>query len=124
MESIEDLYVKGLDLTLAQKYEEAVKVYEQILDKDQKYMDAYHSLAMTYMHLGNLDKAIEVEQKALEVNPDELMAHSNLSVFLQKKGLIQEAEAAKSKATILSWKQEAKERKKDAEPKENPPSSS
>jgi len=78
MESIEDLYVKGLDLTLAQKYEEAVKVYEQILDKDQKYMDAYHSLAMTYMHLGNLDKAIEVEQKALEVNPDELMAHSNL----------------------------------------------
>jgi len=38
--------------------------------------------------------------------------------------LIQEAEAAKSKATILSWKQEAKERKKDAEPKENPPSSS
>jgi len=114
MESIEDLYVKGLDLTLAQKYEEAIKVYDQILQTDPKYMDAYHSLSMTYMRLGNLDKAIEVEESALKINPDELMSHSNLSVFLQKKGLIQEAEAAKSKATILTWKQEAKERKQNS----------
>jgi len=111
MESIEDLFIKALDLSLVKKYEEAIQLFNQVIEQDPKYMDAYHSLAMTYLHSGDVDKAIEVEQKALEVNPDELMSHSNLSIFLQKKGLIKEAEAAKAKSTILSWKQEAKERK-------------
>ncbi len=121
MESVEDLYVKGLDLSLEKKYAEAILAFQQAIEKDPKYMDTYHSLAMTYLHAGDVDKAIETEQKAIEVSPNEKMSHANLSIFLQKKGLIKEAEAAKAKATILTWKQENKERK---EAKENPKSSS
>lgn len=111
MESLEDIYLKGLDLTLAKKYDEAVAVYRQLLERDPKYMDAYHSLAMTYLYLGNYDEAIAVEKKALEINPEERMSYSNLSVFYQKKGMIKEAEAAKGQATVLTWREEAKEKK-------------
>lgn len=111
MESTEDLYVKGLDLSLVQKYEEAIKVFNQVIEQEPSFMAVYHSLAMTHLHSGDVDKAIETEERALVVNPDEQMSHANLSIFLQKKGLIQEAEAAKAKATILTWKKETKERK-------------
>lgn len=111
MSEVEDLFVNALDLSLDQKYDEAVAAFNEVLEKDPKYMDGYHSLAMTYMHMGKVDEAIATEQKALEVNPDELMSHSNLSVFFQKKGMIKEAEEAKSKATVLTWRKEEKERK-------------
>lgn len=112
MDSVEDLFVQGLDLTLEKKYAEAVAVYLRVLAQDPKYMDAYHSLSMTYLYLNNFDEAIAVEKKALEVNPDELLSFSNLSVFYQKKGMIKEAEAAKGQATVLLWRKEAKEKKK------------
>ncbi len=121
MKTNEDLFVEALDLSLAKKYEEAINVFNQLIEQDKNYMDAYHSLAMTHLHAGDVDKGIEVEMKALEINPNELMSRSNLSVFYQKKGMIKEAEEHKAKATILSWKEEERERKKA---KENPPSSS
>src|SRR5258706_12893355 len=119
MESVEDLFIQGLDLTIEKKYTEAVAVYHKVLAQDPKYMDAYHSLSMTHLYLNQLDEAIAVEKKALEVNPDELLSFSNLSVFYQKKGMIKEAEAAKGQATILTWRKEAKD-KKQAPPPANP----
>lgn len=110
-DSVEDLFIQALDLSLSKKYEEAINVFLQVIEKDPKYMDAYHSLAMTYLHAGKVEEAIQTEESALKVNPDELLSHSNLSVFLMKQGKIKEAEAAKSKATILTWKKENKERK-------------
>jgi len=112
-ESVEDLYVRALDLTLEKSYAEAVAAFEKVIERDPKYMDAYHGLAMTWMQMGNLDQAIAVEQRALVVNPDEQMSFSNLSVFYRKEGMVKEAEAAKGQATVLQWRREAKEKKKE-----------
>ena len=106
------MYIRGLDLTLAKEFAKAVSVFQQVIERDPKYMDAYHGLSMTWMQMGNLNEAIAVEQKALEVNPDEILSQSNLSVFYQKKGMVKEAEAAKGQATVLQWRKEAKDKKK------------
>ena len=40
--------------------------------------------------------------------PDDILAHTSLSVLYQKKGMIPEAEAEGNKARILGWKQQLK----------------
>jgi tetratricopeptide (TPR) repeat protein len=50
-----------------------------------------------------------------EINPDEVMAYSNLSLYYMKKGMIQEAEDEKAAATAAGFKKAAKERKQRIE---------
>jgi Tfp pilus assembly protein PilF len=43
-----------------------------------------------------------------ELDPDDVLAHTSLSVLYQKKGMIPEAEGEANKARILGWKQQLK----------------
>ena len=43
-----------------------------------------------------------------ELDPDDVLAHTSLSVLYQKKGMIPEAEAEGNKARVLGWKQQLK----------------
>jgi Tfp pilus assembly protein PilF len=54
------------------------------------------------------DQAIEVAQQIAEIDPDEVLAHTSLSVLYQKKGMIAEAEDEGAKARVLGWKQQLK----------------
>ena len=47
-------------------------------------------------------------QRIAELDPDDILAHTSLSVLFQKKGMISEAEAEGNKARILGWKQQLK----------------
>ena len=48
------------------------------------------------------------EQRLAEIEPDDVLAHTSLSVLYQKKGMIPEAEAEGAKARVLGWKQQLK----------------
>jgi tetratricopeptide (TPR) repeat protein len=65
-------------------------------------------LARALQDLERYDEAIEAAKKISEVDPDDVLAHTSLSVLYQKKGMIPEAEAEGAKARVLGWKQQLK----------------
>jgi Flp pilus assembly protein TadD len=65
-----------------------------------------HGLVRALQDLQRYDEAIEVANKIAEIDPDDVLAHTSLSVLYQKKGMIPEAEAEGAKARVLGWKQQ------------------
>ncbi|MEB3285870.1 MAG: tetratricopeptide repeat protein [Vampirovibrionales bacterium] len=57
----------------------------------------------------SLDKAIVLMEKLAALDPDHVMAHTNLSIFWLKKGDKDKAEDEKAKATVAGMRQKAKE---------------
>ena len=55
------------------------------------------------MKAARFAEAIEAGLKAVEINPNDQLAWSSLSIFYVKNGQVPEAEAAGAKARILSW---------------------
>jgi len=62
-------YHAGMELFSEDRLEEAIAELKQALDQDQNYGDALHALAMSYYHLGDIDKALEAYEQALEFDP-------------------------------------------------------
>lgn len=107
-ETASDSYYSALDLMADGKLEEAVGAYRKSLAIDPHFTDAMHGLARALQNLQRYDEAIEVAQQIALVDPDDVLAHTSLSVLYQKKGMIEEAEAEGAKARVLGWKQQLK----------------
>ena len=99
-------YLEGLALFGKDKYEEAIVKYDEAIAIDPEWTDAYHGKAIAFMHLERYDEAIEIGMKIVELDPKDAFAHTSLSMFYQRKGMIDEAEAEGAKARMLSWKEE------------------
>jgi tetratricopeptide (TPR) repeat protein len=104
----EDLYYSALDLMADGQLEKAVAAYRESLNIDPTFTEAMHGLARALQDLERFDEAIEVAKKISEIDPDDVLAHTSLSVLYQKKGMIAEAEAEGAKARVLGWKQQLK----------------
>ena len=61
---------------------------------------------MALEKVGDLDAAIEAGKKLVELEPDEPLGHTSLSIFYQQKGMIPEAEDEKALAMQLQMKQQ------------------
>ena len=104
----EDHYYAALDLVSEGDQERAVSEYQQSLKADPTFTEAMHGLARALQNLDRLDEAIAVANRIAELDPDDVLAHTSLSVLYQKKGMIPEAEAEGNKARVLGWKQQLK----------------
>jgi tetratricopeptide (TPR) repeat protein len=104
----EDHYYAALDLMGNGDLERAVAAYRESLAVDPTFTEAMHGLARALQDLQRYDEAIEVAQRIAEIDPDDVLAHTSLSVLYQKKGMIAEAEAEGAKARVLGWKQQLK----------------
>jgi tetratricopeptide (TPR) repeat protein len=104
----EDHYYAALDLMAEGKLEEAATSYRASLAADPKFTEAMHGLARALQDLQRYDEAIAVAQQITELDPDDVLAHTSLSVLYMKKGMIPEAEAEGAKARVLGWKQQLK----------------
>jgi tetratricopeptide (TPR) repeat protein len=104
----EDHYYAALDLVADGRHEEAVIEYRKSLDADPNFTDALHGLSRALQDLNRLDEAIEVSNRIAELDPDDVLAHTSLSILYQKKGMVPEAEAEGNKARVLGWKQQLK----------------
>ena len=103
-------YYAALDLVLEGHHEQAVAEYRLALEADPKFTDALHGLSRALQDLNRLDEAITVSQQISEIDPDDLLAHTSLSILYQKKGMVPEAEAEGNKARVLGWKQQLKKK--------------
>jgi len=79
----------------------------EVIPTHEKTDEDWHKMLSTH-----LDSAIELTKKFIEQSPEDILAFTNLSMFYQKKGMIQEAEAAGAEARRLDWKRQLKEGKK------------
>ena len=70
-----------------------------------------HGLIRALQEQGDFDAAIAVAQRLLQLDPEEVLAHTSLSILYQHKGMIPEAEAAALKAKLLGWKKQLQQQK-------------
>jgi len=104
----EDYYYAALDLMAEGRLDEAVASYREALAADPAFTEPMHGLVRALQDLQRYDEAIEVANKIAEIDPDDVLAHTSLSVLYMKKGMIPEAEAEGAKARVLGWKQQLK----------------
>jgi tetratricopeptide (TPR) repeat protein len=111
-QTAEDHYYNALDLFAEGKHEEAIAEYNQSIAADPTFTEAMHGLARAYQDMNRLDEAIEISKRIAELDPNDVLAHTSLSILYQKKGMVPEAEAEGNKARILGWKQQLKQGQK------------
>ncbi len=104
----EDHYYAALDLVAEGEQEAALAEYQKSIAADPTFTEALHGMARTLQQLERLDEAVLAAKRISELDPDDVLAHTSLSVLYQKKGMIPEAEAEANKARILGWKQQLK----------------
>lgn len=98
------LYKEAFAHFVSDRLNEAIATYRQALDVDPKLAIAWNGLAMALAQNGDLDGALEAARKLVELEPDEPLGHTSLSIFYQRKGMIPEAEAEKALAMRLGMK--------------------
>src|SRR6202049_5161286 len=104
----EDHYYAALDLVAEGEQARALVEYQQSLAADPVFTEAMHGMARTLQNLDRLDEAIAVAKRIAELDPDEVLGFTSVSVLYENKGMIPEAEAEANKARILGWKQQLK----------------
>ena len=108
----EQHYYAALDHFAEGNYQQALSEYQRALETDPAFTDPMHGLARVYQDLNQLDEAIAVARRITELDPDDVLCHTSLSILYQKKGMIPEAEAEANRARILGWKHQLRAAKK------------
>ena len=108
MATADELYDQGLTFYGEGKHEDADRVLKEAVALDPEHAEALRALGMNYFHMERFDEAIEVGKKLVEQLPEDILARTSLSMYYQKKGMIEEAEAEGAQARILGWKEQLK----------------
>lgn len=111
-DAAEDHYYAALDLFSSGHHDEAIREYRAAIEIDPQFTDAMHGLSRAHQDLNQLDEAIEVASRIAVLDPEDILAHTSLSILYQKKGMVPEAEAEANKARVLGWKQQLQQQKK------------
>ena len=82
----------------------AIAAYREALEIDEGLAIAWNGLAMALAKQGDLETAIEAAQRYVDLDPEEPLAYTSLSVLYQQKGMIPEAEEAKAVSMQLQMK--------------------
>ncbi|BFM40971.1 tetratricopeptide repeat protein [Synechocystis sp. LKSZ1] len=90
-ELINAIYSLASNLSLIQKYENAIEVYQEILNLNPNHSFAWHSLALCYYNLDQYFEAKLSINKAIELNPDFVQNYHTLGLILEKMSKDDEA---------------------------------
>ena len=107
----EELYHQALDQLAEGDAAAAAQTLRHCLEVDPGMLDAMHGLIRALQEQGEFDAAIAVAQRLLQLDPDEVLAHTSLSILYQHKGMIAEAEAEALQAKLLGWKKHLRQPK-------------
>jgi tetratricopeptide (TPR) repeat protein len=104
--SAPDLYYAAVDHLAQGRLPEAIAGFRAALAANPDFTDAAHGLVHALKDSGDFDQAVAVTQQLIAAHPDDILAHTSLSILYQHQGRIAEAEAASTRAKLLGWKQE------------------
>lgn len=71
MNNISRDMIKGASLINSNKLDEAEKIYLSVLERDKYIYNAYSNLGLIYIKTGKKDKAVNILNNALEINPND-----------------------------------------------------
>ena len=112
-EKAQELFYEATDFFMKGNEESAEESFKLSLKLDPHHADSLESLGVLLGRNGRFEEAIEWMKKLSESHPSNVLAHTNMSVYLMKLGKIEEAEEQKSMATVKSFQKfgaEAKEK--------------
>lgn len=95
------IYRRGFDHFANGRCAEAVPLFREAIALDPGLAIAWNGLSLAFRELGDLDAAIEAGRRLIQLEPDDPLSHTNLSILYQRKGLIPEAEEEKATAMQL-----------------------
>ena len=107
------LYDRALDmfqLDLDDSDVSAIPLLKKAILLQPEFEDAYEVLGVILHRHHRVDEAIHYMRHLAKLNPDCLMAHTNLSVFYVAKGMIEEAEQEKALSAVIGMNQATSER--------------
>ncbi len=64
-------YNKGIQMTEREKYDKAIKYFQEAVSEDPRFVDAYYNLGILEEFRGNNKEAIEALEKAYKYKPDD-----------------------------------------------------
>lgn len=99
-----DSYDRAIGLLAAGDPAEAARLFQRCLDLDPALLDARHGLIRALGDCGEIDRAIAEARRLAEIDPNDPLPHTSLSILYQRTGRIAEAEAESLKARLLDWK--------------------
>jgi tetratricopeptide (TPR) repeat protein len=106
MMSKEDYFEQAVNAFGDGKLDESIEMYGKALELDPSYQDALHGLGMALFNHGRVEEAIGAAKRLIEIDGDDVLAHTSLSMFYQAQGRIEDAEKEGNAAKIMGWKQE------------------
>lgn len=89
-------------------FPEVKALIEKAIKEDPRNEDAYELLGVVYARESQFNEAITAMKKLEELNPDSVMAKTNLSIFYMKIGDKETAEDYKAKATVAQFQEALK----------------
>lgn len=102
------LYIEGIQAFGRKEYESAVERFKASLAVRADDTEVINAMAIALMELERFEEALDAGNKFVELDPNDPMAHTSLSMIYQRMGKIDEAEAEAAKHRMKSWKQELK----------------
>ena len=111
--SKEKHYEKGMEYFGDDQLDLAIQELEKAVEEDADYADALHALAMCCYHNKDLDGAIRHGTRFKEVEPENPLAYTSLSMFFQAKGWIEKAEEMGGKAQAVGFEEAQREARED-----------
>ena len=97
---------QALDRMAAGAPAEAIAPLQRALALDPGHTAASHGLIRALEDSGRVDEALAHTRRRIADEPDDVLAHTRLSILLQRLGDVPAAEAAAARAKILGWKLE------------------
>lgn len=79
-------YSKGLLEDGTGNYQQAIHNFENALDLDPKYTEAYRGLAMTYENLGEFEKADSIYREVIQKKPEYYAGYKDLGDYYLVRG--------------------------------------
>lgn len=99
--SAEDHFKRAKHLYFNQKYDEAIREYEEVIKLKPNYAKAHYGLARVYKQKRMYDEAINEYKKAIEIMPSYKSAHMDLGFLYLKRDLKKEAFSEFNKIRLL-----------------------
>jgi tetratricopeptide (TPR) repeat protein len=108
----EEIFEQAVEAFGDDKLDESIDLYRKALELDPNYTDALHGLGMALSNRGRHDEAIETAKRLIEIDNDDVLAHTSLSMFYMAQGQIEAAEKEGNIAKIMGWKHDLRKDQK------------
>lgn len=114
-----ELALTGIDLLADGDAAGAAQAFREAIAANPEDLEAHHGLTRALCDAGQFEAAIAAAMALTKLTPDDPLAHTALSIALQKAGHVPEAESAAGRARILEWKQQLAQPAQSSDAKED-----